>query len=85
MPHRDKIVAVSTNPPPEEWHLSQAVEHEVEELVHHPREEIHRLREEAERGESGTTLAIILSAIALFVALAVAVVLVIVWLSAGGL
>jgi hypothetical protein len=82
---------MSTNPPsseapsPEEWHLARAVEHEVEELIHHPRQEMHRLRDEAERGESGTTLAIILTAIAIFVTLAVTAVLVVVWLSAGGL
>jgi hypothetical protein len=68
-----------------EWHLANAVEHELEELVHHPREEVHRLREEAESGESGITLAVILTTIAILVTLAVAVVLVIVWLSAGGL
>ena len=76
---------MSTNPQDAEWHLARAVEHEVEELVHHPREEIHRLREEAEKGESGTTLAIILTAIAISATVAVAVVLAIVWLSAGGL
>jgi hypothetical protein len=76
---------MGTNPQDAEWHLARAVEHEVEEFVHHPREELHRLREEAEKGESGTTLAIILTAIAIFATLAVAVVLVIVWLTAGGL
>ena len=79
------LVAVSTNPRDPEWHLASAVEHEVEELVHHPREELHRLREEAEKGEAGTTLAVILTAIGISVTILVAVVLVIVWLAAGGL
>jgi hypothetical protein len=72
-------------PRPEEWHLHSAVEHELGELVHHPREEAHRLREEAERGESGATLAVVLTVIAIGATLAVAIVLVIVWLAAGGL
>jgi hypothetical protein len=70
---------------PSEWHLSRACEHELEELVHHPREEVHRLREEAESGESGITLAIILTAVAICATLAVTVILLVVWLSAGGL
>jgi hypothetical protein len=76
---------MSTKPGTPEWHLAHAVEHELDELVHHPREEMHRLREEAESGESGITLAIILTGIGIFVTLAVGVVLLIVWLSAGGL
>jgi hypothetical protein len=72
-------------PQTSEWHLAQAVEHELDELVHHPRQELHRLREEAESGESGVTLAIILTGVVGFAALAVLVLLVVTWLSAGGL
>ncbi|HEX2506618.1 MAG TPA: hypothetical protein VHK22_10470 [Gaiellaceae bacterium] len=77
---------MSTNQPEaSEWHLARAFEHEVVELAHHPRREIHRLREEADRGESGITLAIILTVIAVAATLITAVVLTIVWVSAGGL
>lgn len=77
---------MSTNTPQaSEWHLARAVEHELDELVHHPRQEMHRLRAEAVSGRSGATLAIILTGIAAFATLAVAFVLLIVWLSAGGL
>lgn len=80
------LVRMGTNAPQtSEWHLARAVEHELDELVHHPRQELHRLREEAESGESGMTLAIILTGVAGFAGLAVAVLLVVTWLSAGGL
>ncbi len=78
---------MSTKDPSEQsdWHLGRAVEHELAELTHHPRQEVHRLREEVESGESGTTLAVVLTVIAIGVTVAVAIVLVIVWLAAGGL
>ena len=74
-----------TDPRAEEWHLGSAVEHELGELVHHPRDEVHRLRDEAERGETGLTLAVVLIAIGIGATIAVTVVLLIVWLAAGGL
>jgi hypothetical protein len=72
-------------PEPEEWHLHSAAEHEVAELAHHPRQEAHRLREEAERGETGLTLAVILTIVATGATLAAGIILLIVWLAAGGL
>ena len=75
----------TTDPRAPDWHLHNAVEHELGELVHHPRDEVHRLREEAERGETGLTLAVVLIAIGIGATIAVTVVLLIVWLAAGGL
>jgi hypothetical protein len=62
-------------PSAEEVHLHDVLEHEAGRLAHHPREEIHRLREEAESGESGATIGIVLTAIALWVTAAVILVL----------
>ena len=73
------------DPEPQEWHLHNAAEHEVAELAHHPRQEAHRLREEAERGETGLTLAVVLTVVAIGASLAVGIILLIVWLAAGGL
>jgi hypothetical protein len=72
-------------PQPEEWHLHNAAEHELAELARHPRQEAHRLQEETERGETGLTLAVILTVVAIGATFAVGIILLIVWLAAGGL
>ena len=59
----------------QEWHLHAELEHECGRLVQHPREEIHRLREEAESGESGATIGILLTALGVWLVGAIVLIL----------